>query len=174
MDAISGEEHVPKATEPSLSDQVSTLADLARVVRDANLSELELEHEGVRLRLAAPRAAAAPSGPPAGAPAAPGFAPQYFAHADEAPIAEVVPAKSTGVEVLSPMVGLFYRAPSPSDPNYVEVGDHVEVGKTLGLVEAMKTYNEITSEVSGTVLEIRAANSALIETGDVLMTIQPD
>lgn len=172
MDAISGEEHAPQKTDLSLADQVSTLSELARVVRDTNLSELELEHEGVRLRLAAPRAAAAPVAAPA---AAPSFAPQYLPQAEEAPVVtEAAPAAASGVEVLSPMVGLFYRAPSPNDPNYVEVGDHIEVGKTLGLVEAMKTYNEITAEVSGTVLEIRAANTALIETGDVLMVIQPD
>ena len=170
MDANSGEERAPKTTH-NLADQVSTLSELARVVRDANLSELELEHEGVRLRLAAPRVAGAPPAPPAGSPVA---AAHYVPHAEEAAPAEAAPPVSTGTEVLSPMVGLFYRAPSPSDPNYVEVGDHVEVGKTLGLVEAMKTYNEITAEVGGTVLEIRAANSALIETGDVLMIIQPD
>jgi acetyl-CoA carboxylase biotin carboxyl carrier protein len=170
MDAISGEKQAPQ-DEKTLSHQVSILTELARVVRDGNLSELELEHDGVRLRLAAPRAAALPAASGAMESAVGEF---YAAPFEETPAATVAPVASTGIEVLSPMVGLFYRAPSPNDPNYIEVGDHVEVGKTLGLVEAMKTYNEITAEVSGTVLEIRAANAALIETGDVLILIQPD
>lgn len=167
MDANSGEERAPRG-EKNLSDQVTTLSELARVVRDSGLSELELEHDGVRLRLAAPKVAAAPA-VLTGAADAP--LESYAFPAEEVPA--TAPAASTGTPVLSPMVGLFYRAPSPSDPNYVEVGDHVEVGKTLGLVEAMKTYNEITAEVAGTVTEIRATNSALIETGDILMVIQP-
>lgn len=171
MSAIPGEERVPSG-EKNLSDQVSTLSELARVVRDSGLSELEIEHDGVRLRLAAPRLAV-----PAGFSA--GSLPTDIVESYAAPVEEgyplvAAPAASSGTAVLSPMVGLFYRASSPSDPNYVEVGDHVEIGKTLGLVEAMKTYNEITAEISGTVTEIRAQNSALIETGDVLMMIQPD
>lgn len=172
MDAISGEERAPQS-DTNLSDQVSTLSELARVVRDTGLSEIELEHNGVRLRLAAPRAAVAPSAVAVGTPVA-GATGDFYTPLEEAFAPVAAPAVSTGVDVFSPMVGLFYRAPSPSDPNYIEVGDHVEVGKTLGLIEAMKTYNEITAELSGTVLEIRATNAALIETGDVLMIIQPD
>lgn len=71
------------------------------------------------------------------------------------------------------MVGVFYRAPSPSDPNFIEVGDKVEIGQTVALVEAMKVFNEITSEVAGTVVEIKAASADLVETGQTLITIRP-
>jgi biotin carboxyl carrier protein len=71
------------------------------------------------------------------------------------------------------MIGVFYRAPSPSDPNFVEVGDVVEIGQTVALVEAMKVFNEITAEVAGTVIEIKAQTAELVETGQVLMTIRP-
>jgi acetyl-CoA carboxylase biotin carboxyl carrier protein len=75
--------------------------------------------------------------------------------------------------IVSPMIGVFYRAPSPSDPNFVEVGDVVEIGQTVALVEAMKVFNEITAEVAGTVIEIKAQTAELVETGQVLMTIRP-
>jgi acetyl-CoA carboxylase biotin carboxyl carrier protein len=82
------------------------------------------------------------------------------------------PVDANLVTVLSPMVGIFYRAPSPNDPNFVEIGARVEVGQTLCLVETMKVFNEITCEWDGTVVEILAENSQLLETGDRLMVIR--
>ena len=149
-----------------------TLRELAQVVRDGNLSELEVEHDGVQISIKAPSFLRLQN---AGAPL---FAPQYddIEYSNEDEIAPQNAAVSTlkaasGTPVVSPMVGLFYRAPSPSDPPFVEVGDRVEIGQTLALVETMKVFNEITSELEGTVLEIRATSGALVETGDTIMVI---
>ncbi|MFB6368259.1 MAG: acetyl-CoA carboxylase biotin carboxyl carrier protein, partial [Gemmatimonadota bacterium] len=77
-------------------------------------------------------------------------------------------------EVTSPMVGTFYRAPAPDAPAYVEVGDRVEEGQTLCILEAMKLMNELDSEVSGVVKEICVENADPVEYGDVLFRIDTD
>ncbi len=78
------------------------------------------------------------------------------------------------VEVTSPMVGTFYRAPAPDADPYVEVGDHVTVGQTLCILEAMKLMNELEAEVSGTIKEICVENGEPVEYGQVLFRILPD
>ncbi|MBC7075467.1 MAG: acetyl-CoA carboxylase biotin carboxyl carrier protein [Syntrophomonadaceae bacterium] len=78
------------------------------------------------------------------------------------------------VEVTSPMVATFYRAPSPDSPPFVEIGDHVEAGQTLCILEAMKLMNEIKSEVSGTVIDILVENAEAVEYGQVLFLIEED
>lgn len=72
------------------------------------------------------------------------------------------------------MVGTFYRAPAPDEPPYVEVGDHVRVGQTVCILEAMKLMNELESEVSGTIVEILIENADPVEFGQVLMRVKPD
>ncbi|MBD0346498.1 MAG: acetyl-CoA carboxylase biotin carboxyl carrier protein [Coleofasciculus sp. Co-bin14] len=76
-------------------------------------------------------------------------------------------------EVLSPMVGTFYRSPSPDDPPYVEVGDRIRIGQTVCIIEAMKLMNEIEAEVSGEVVEILVENGKPVEYGQPLMRIKP-
>ena len=76
--------------------------------------------------------------------------------------------------VRSPVVGTFYRSPSPDDPPYVEVGDRVEAGQTLCIIEAMKLMNEIEAETSGIVREILVDNGQPVEYGQVLFRIEPD
>jgi acetyl-CoA carboxylase biotin carboxyl carrier protein len=78
------------------------------------------------------------------------------------------------VEVPSPMVGTFYRSPSPGEPPFVEVGDRVRIGQTVCIIEAMKLMNEIEAEVSGQVMEIMVANGEPVEYGQPLMRINPD
>ena len=150
---------------------LATLRELAQVVRDANLSELEVEVGDVQIGIKAPSALRLQTAN------SQQFAPQYddIEYSDEEVVAPSAvastPKAASGTPVVSPMVGLFYRAPSPNDPNFVEVGDRVEIGQTLALVETMKVFNEITSELEGTVLEIRATSGALVETGDTIMVI---
>ena len=78
------------------------------------------------------------------------------------------------VDVISPMVGTFYRAPAPDEPPFVEVGDRISTGSTVCIIEAMKLMNEIEAEVSGTVVEILGKNGAPVEYGQVLMRIKVD
>jgi acetyl-CoA carboxylase biotin carboxyl carrier protein len=78
------------------------------------------------------------------------------------------------IALVSPMVGVFFRASGPDSPPYVEVGDHVEVGQTIGVMEAMKVFSEIPAECAGTVLEIPAQNGQLVRPGDPLVFLMPD
>ncbi len=77
------------------------------------------------------------------------------------------------VEVKSPMVGTFYRAPAPDEAPFVEVGDRIRVGQTVCIIEAMKLMNELESEVVGEVVEILVQNGEPVEYGQVLMRVNP-
>lgn len=141
-------------------EQVEFLRGLAYIVRDEHLSELCVESSGLRLSLKG---------------ATPGATLVYAA-----PVATPAVAGTSGgdksdgglVPIVSPMVGMFYRAPSPNDPSFVEVGDSVMVGQVVGVIEAMKVFNEIISEVEGIVAEIPVENADLVETGATLVLIK--
>lgn len=78
------------------------------------------------------------------------------------------------VEIVSPMVGTFYRAPAPDEPPFVDVGDRVGVGQTVCIIEAMKLMNEIEAEIGGRIVEILVQNAEPVEYGQPLMRISPD
>ena len=145
--------------------KLKTLIDL---VAESGISELEVTEENDKVRIvnkvqtvavaapavtAAPVVAAAPAAPAAAAPAP-----------TEEPVVQ-------GKTVTSPMVGTFYRAPNPGAEPFVKVGDHVEAGQTLGIIEAMKLLNEIEAETSGTVKEICVENAQPVEFGQPLFII---
>jgi acetyl-CoA carboxylase biotin carboxyl carrier protein len=167
-------------------EQVEFLRGLAAIVRDEELSELLVEQAGVRLSLRSRRVSLVPPDPAPAVPAvalpiggaigAIGVAGAGIAGDADTESEEQVPdapAEPAGIPIVSPMVGVFYRSKSPDDPPFVEVGDRVEVGQIVGLVEAMKTFNEITSEVEGEVAAIVAGNGALVETGAPLVVLKP-
>lgn len=83
------------------------------------------------------------------------------------------PLEQKLVELTSPMVGTFYRSPSPSEPPFAEVGDRIKTGQTVCIIEAMKLMNEIEAEVSGQVVEILVQNAEPVEYGQPLMRINP-
>ncbi|MGA7934624.1 MAG: acetyl-CoA carboxylase biotin carboxyl carrier protein [Kovacikia sp.] len=78
------------------------------------------------------------------------------------------------LEVVSPMVGTFYRSPAPDDPPFIEVGDRIRKGQTVCIIEAMKLMNELESEVGGEVIEILVQNGEPVEYGQLLMRVSPD
>lgn len=118
------------------------------------------------IQMAAPVAAApAPAAPAPPAAAAPAAAPK------PAP-APAAPAPVDGVEIASPMAGTFYRAPAPGEPAFVNEGDKVTAGQTIGIIEAMKLMNEIEAEVSGTVVKIVAENGKPVTPGQALIVIK--
>ncbi|OQY28991.1 MAG: acetyl-CoA carboxylase, biotin carboxyl carrier protein [Candidatus Cloacimonetes bacterium 4572_55] len=96
--------------------------------------------------------------------------------AEQAPITPSVetPGDGNTVEMKSPMVGTFYRAPSPDADPYVKIGDHVEVGQVLCIVEAMKLMNEIQSEYAGKIIEISAKNAQPVQFGQPMFIIDKD
>jgi acetyl-CoA carboxylase biotin carboxyl carrier protein len=108
---------------------------------------------------AAPAALPAPL---AAAPAAPSVAP---------PAAPAV--RGDLLEITAPMVATFYRAPSPGDPPFVELGTRINTGQTVCILEAMKLMNELECEVSGEVVEILVENGTPVEFGQVLMRVKP-
>jgi acetyl-CoA carboxylase biotin carboxyl carrier protein len=162
---------------------VKEIKELVDLVSRRGLAGLEIERAGFRLRIeGAPRAAApAPRGwepavlaePAALPPAAP--APASAAP----PIPHVSPGppgsgEREGFHVLtSPIVGTFYRATNPDADPFVKVGDVVEKGKTLCIVEAMKLMNEIEADVAGTIVAIYPQNAQPVEFGEKLFAIQP-
>ena len=93
---------------------------------------------------------------------------------EESEVSEAVPPASLeGEELLSPMPGTFYSAPTPDDPKFVNVGDKVNKGQTLCIIEAMKIMNEIESEFEGTVTDIKVNNGEAVEYNQPLFVINP-
>ena len=77
-----------------------------------------------------------------------------------------------GTPVKAPIMGVYYRSPSPGEPAFVEFGDHVAVGDPIGTIEAMKVFSEVTSEVAGVIIAIPAENGKLVHAGDSLIVIE--
>ena len=132
----------------------------------------------IRLRLGPPPATVAPGAYAAPAmqavQAIPAAAPVAPAAAAAAPAAAATPAEDPNLTAIeSPMVGTFYRAPSPDAPNFVEVGSTVSKGQVLCIVEAMKLMNEIEAEVSGTVESILVENGQPVQFAQPLFKIRP-
>jgi acetyl-CoA carboxylase biotin carboxyl carrier protein len=147
------------------------LKTLIELVESSGIAELEIEEGEERVRITRSAAAAPPAaaahvhaiGIPAVAPAA-ALAPARV----ETPVA---PAEPEGHLVKSPMVGTFYRATSPGAKPFVEVGDSVQVGDTLCIIEAMKLMNEIESDKAGVVKQVLAENGQPVEFGQPLIVI---
>lgn len=154
---------------------------LVRLLDESSLDSLEIERAGTRIRLAkspsaVPAALPAAVGGP-GAAAAPHAGPPGDAAASE-PAGPAVEAGDPGpsanlVDVTSPMVGTFYRAPSPEADPYVADGDAVAPGDVLCVIEAMKLMNELECETAGRVAEICVRNAEPVEFGQVLFRIDP-
>ena len=111
------------------------------------------------------------AGPGSAAPAAPVAPPAPAAAA--APPAAAAPAAADLVTVTAPMLGVFFRAPQPGAPNFVEIGSHIDDGATLGLVEVMKMYNGVAAPASGEVVEMLVANEEFVEYGQPLFRLRP-
>lgn len=85
------------------------------------------------------------------------------------------PVKSvSGHVITAPIVGIFYRSPAPGEPPYVAVGDRVSKGDAVGLIEVMKVYNSVASDVTGTVVELIVEDNDTVEYGQPLLVIEPD
>ncbi len=154
------------------------LKKIVRLMETSSLNELELEEESYRLRIVKSAAIAAPVAaiPVAAAPPAPIPQPVQTVEATvvKATDAETESAVGNTVEVKSPIVGTFYRAPSPDADSFVKVGDTVQAGQVLCIVEAMKLMNEIESEVSGKIVKILVDNGKPVEYGQPLFLIEAE
>lgn len=93
------------------------------------------------------------------------------AEEESAPAAPAAPAVPAGLPVNSPMTGIYYTAPSPSAPPFVKEGDTVTADQVIGLIEAMKVFNEIVAPISGTVIKLTAKNGDIVNPGEPLLYI---
>lgn len=148
------------------SDHRKEIEELVEILTEQNLTEVEIEREGLRIRVR--RAPAAPSSaahPPA-APAA--------SEPSRTPEAIVEIEGTSGlVTVTSPIVGTFYRASSPDAEPFVEEGDLVSRGQVLCIVEAMKFMNEIEAEADGRIVQVLVESGTAVEYGQPLFVIDP-
>jgi acetyl-CoA carboxylase biotin carboxyl carrier protein len=153
------------------------IQELIQLVNNSNLGEVTIEQKDFKITIkhkeeqitqvvAAPNAPQLPqqtyAAPPAQAPAAP-----TAAAATEA-------AASNLITIKSPMIGTFYRRASPDKPNFIEVGDDISAGKVVCIIEAMKLFNEIESEVSGKVVKILVQDASPVEYDQPLFLVEPE
>lgn len=152
-----------KRLKSSEREAFRLIEEMLQLMEARGLVELEMEHQGLRIRLK--KASSSP-------------APQVVEYVTGVPR----PAASAGsppaeeshrVVIKSPMVGTFYRAPAPDAPAFVEVGQDLEVGQVVCILEAMKLMNEIKSEVAGRVVDILIESGSPVEFGQPLFVVEP-
>lgn len=152
------------------------------MINKSNIGEVSIEEKGFKLTIkqkeepvqqiitapmsAQPVAALAPA-PVAAAPA------PVAAATPEKPARPAEPAASNAVTIKSPMIGTFYRSPSPDKPSFVNVGDEVEPGKVVCIIEAMKLFNEIESEVKGRIIKVLVEDASPVEYDQPLFQVEP-
>lgn len=141
---------------------------LIELLETSGLAELEIKEGEDSVRISRQSTYLAPASPPASAPAPTASAPPE--PSPDKP--DDSPQTPAGHQVKAPMVGTFYRAPSPTAKPFIEVGQTVAAGQTLCIIEAMKMMNPIESEVEGTVAAIMVENGEPVEYGQLLFVIQ--
>ena len=146
------------------------IKEMIKLMQDNDLAEIEIEREGTKIKIRKNSVY---------------FSENPIRHPSEYRIESLPPpqpgegsasAKATvkGTnEIVSPMVGTFYRAPSPEAPPFVEAGQIVEIGQVVCIVEAMKLMNEIKSEVRGKIVEVAVQNAEPVEFGQTLFVVEP-
>lgn len=150
------------------------IQDLINFIANSGLAEVDIETDQFKISVKRSSAEAAIPAPPVTPPAS---SVQPFAPVtQEAPKegqAETKVDESNYVEIKSPMIGTFYRASGPGKSSFVNVGDQVSVGQTVCIVEAMKLFNEIESEVSGTIVKVLVEDSSPVEYDQPLFLVDP-
>jgi acetyl-CoA carboxylase biotin carboxyl carrier protein len=156
------------------------LKKLLKIFDESSATELTIEEEGITLQMA--KGNAQQQGMPAMPymmPSMPAVAPAPAPAAAVPAAAPAAPAAAPAADetlhtIMSPIVGTFYRAPSPDADAFVQIGQHINAGDALCIVEAMKLMNEIESDVSGTVVKILVENSQPVEYNQPMFVIRPD
>ena len=171
------EQKTGKSSNPSYM-KTAEIRDLIEFISGTGLNEVKIETVELKLHVkrepdqkviqgtAAPVISAGVQAPVAAPPAPAAAAPAPKAAAP-------APGKTT-VEIKSPMIGTFYRSANPDSPPFASVGDKITKGQTVCIIEAMKLFNEIESEFSGTVVKVLCENSSPVEYDQVLYVVEPD
>jgi len=168
------------------------IQEVIKLINKSNLSEFKLKNEGFELTIRTKKYGKTPKSlvaqpqhivpiqsvqPQYAPPAPPQAAPVAPVQADLPPsnvAKEADAAASNTIEVKSPIVGTFYRSPSPDKPAYIKVGNTIEVGDVVCIVEAMKLFNEIESEVKGKVVKVMVEDAQPVEYDQVLFLVDPN
>lgn len=169
-----------EALNPSVM-KTSEIRDLIDFISKTGLNEVNIETHELKLHVkrepdqkilksAAPVVSAAPQ--TVAAPVQVVSSPTTTPKAEKAAVES--PAKGNTIEIKSPMIGTFYRSSNPDSPPFVNVGDKIAKGQTVCIIEAMKLFNEIESEVSGTVVKVLVENSTPVEYDQILFLVEPD
>jgi acetyl-CoA carboxylase biotin carboxyl carrier protein len=152
------------------------VAEILRVLEESSFDTLDLEMDGVQLKLRR-------SGAPAGravveAPAAPNPARAKLSTENKTPAkpvtAESVAPEPDAVAVPAPLLGIYYRAPKPGEPPFVEVGDRVQADTIIGIIEVMKLMNTVRAGVAGQIVALSAPNGELVEYGQTILWVRAD
>jgi acetyl-CoA carboxylase biotin carboxyl carrier protein len=161
------------------------IQELIKTINKSNISELSIEEGDFKITIKQEQAAgqtqyvAMPQAPmhmhaPQPAPQhAPAPAVQPAAAPSSEKPATPAPAAGNTITIKSPMIGTFYRSPSPDKPVFVNVGDEIKAGQVLCIIEAMKLFNEIESEVSGRIVKVIADDSSPVEYDQPLFLVEP-
>ena len=157
----------PVVTDGGDASLLALVDRLAAVLERSDLTELEVEAGGTGLVLRKPAAIMAAAAGPVAAPAS-APAPEAGLHA---PVEAPPPAQRPSVK--APLTGIFYASPSPGSPPYVQVGGEVAVGQVIGLIEAMKLFNEIKSDLAGRVVRVVAESGKLVKAKQPLVEVDP-
>lgn len=166
-------------TQNSSEMKTNEIRDLIDFISQTGLNEVNIETKELKLHVkrepdqkvyktSTPSVVASMPMPTASAPVAATAVPAT-------PKTEKAPASGKKMaEIKSPMIGTFYRTANPDSPPFVSVGDKVSKGQTVCIVEAMKLFNEIESEISGTIVKVMAENASPVEYDQVLFVVEPD
>lgn len=160
--------------------ELKEIQDLIRFVAKSGVSEVELESKGFKIVIKTGNAqeiirVAEPTVIHAQVPVASVAAPAPIAAAPAAPTAAAPAADDTSkyVTIKSPMIGTFYRSSGPGKPLFVNVGDEITAGKAVCIIEAMKLFNEIESEISGTIVKVLVNDATPVEYDQPLFLVEP-
>ena len=149
-----------KRVKSSEREAFRLIEEMLQLMESRGLVELEMEHQGLRIRLKKASSSPAP------------HVVEYVAGSPHA-VAARPAEESRRIIIKSPMVGTFYRAAAPDAPPFVEVGQDVQVGQVVCIIEAMKLMNEIKSEVTGRIAEVLVENGSPVEFSQPLFAIEP-
>ncbi|MDQ2657361.1 MAG: acetyl-CoA carboxylase biotin carboxyl carrier protein [Bacteroidota bacterium] len=163
--------------------KTTEIRDLIDFIAKSGLNEVNIETKELKLHVkrepdqkifkSAPSSAALAPQPAAVAASAGQLVQQTLVASQSPKAAPEISGKNT-VEIKSPMIGTFYRSSSPDTPAFVNVGDKITKGQTVCIIEAMKLFNEIEAEYSGTVVKVMVENSTPVEYDQVLFVVEPD
>lgn len=168
---------VEPASKSNIEMPTSEIRDLIDFIAKSGLNEVNVETKELKLHVKREPdqkiLKSAPAAAPSMAPA-PVHAPEPAQPAATAPKSAAEPAGKKSAEIKSPMIGTFYRSSGPDTPPFISVGDKVSKGQTVCIIEAMKLFNEIESEISGTVVKVMVENATPVEYDQVLFVVEPD